>query len=242
MKFIKLLLGFMLILTMLSTGFSTQIFLADSNNVFDTLPNNLWTDLIFTKEISTLEDSSTQQLTGRIVLDDAQEVLHTIQVLNSLGNNTKTFLVSANSFDSGLVLNSETFNLTPDAQQSIGVLSSYDGEEVEISVRCTIGCEVNSSNGYFVYMQVLDDQEKTITNAMDIFLTGVSSLITFNLLIWKIVLYVFIIVIILGFMGMLFGVAFMLFNYIRKINDSKGGVMSSTSGDNSEYKRSNRED
>lgn len=220
-----LILTFILLFIILSNQiFATQIFVADENNAFLTIPDDVFTEQILVRSFSTLQDSSAQNLLGRIITNDAQKTLFTIQVYNSLGNNTQQFIVSANSFVDNTIsnFNNYQFNLSPNEQQAIAILSSSNNEQFEIIVRCQTGCDNSTINGYDVTFQVLDEQEKTITNSMDIFLNSITEIITYNILIWKIVFYLLVFILFIGFIGFLFGIAFMIFDYSKKIRQNRG--------------------
>lgn len=190
---------------------ATQILVGNES----TLPvnQNLYTDRIFGKEYSTLQDETSQQLTGRITQEEAQETLYTLQVLNELGNNTMNFTLTANYFIGGSpsFVNTD-FSLLPGEQQALGVLTTQNDQEFQIVLQCTNGCNNSTINGYKVVYQVLDKQEQTYGNAIDTFLGFVSDLIEINVNIWRVVYYV----IILGaFFTAIFSLIIVFFKFLE---------------------------
>lgn len=219
-----------LTLAMINLGYSTEVFVANENNAFDTLPNDIWTDRIYSKTFSTLQDDTTNYFLSRVIMDEPQENLMTIQILNEIGNNTMEFKLIVTSFIGGSpVLNTQTFNLSPNEQQAFAVLTTEEEEEIDLAIRCSSGCDNSSLNGYKAVFQLYDDREKTITDAMDIFLSAVTDVINYNIILWRILVYVVIFIVAGGFVASLVAVALYLFSLIKKIEKGKGVVNTKSS-------------
>lgn len=211
-----------MILSMSFVGNATEIFVGDETSL-PTIPSEDYPDRIVSRTFTTLQDPTSQVITPRIVQDNIQEILYTIQVFNNLGNNTQTYLLSATNFVGGSPnIVTATFNLTPGSQQAFGVLTTIDNEEFEIGFTCTDGCDNLTANGYKVISQQLQKREvRTISETADAFIDGALTLIEINISMWKLGFALFIFGIILSLIIGIFGFGFKLIEFAEKIRDAK---------------------
>ena len=202
----------LLSLFMISSVNATQIF-EGVNNAFPTLPNDVWTDRILSKTSSHLEQDSAVFLQNRVLFPETQKTLHTVQILNEMGNSTQNFTLSANYFvGNDLNFNNVQFSLFPGQQKAFAVLTTQDNQELDLFVTCTNGCGNSSGSGYKIVYQLLDKQDRTYSQAIGVFIGFTSDLIEINLNLWRLAFYLIIFII---FIGLIIGILYLIFKFIE---------------------------
>lgn len=181
------------------TIYTNQIYRFDGTNVFSNSQIDILRNTIFSIPGKTLITSS---------------------ILNT-DNVTHNFKFSANSLTGGIILSSETINISPNSQRDFSVLTNINDEEVDIFFKCN-DCVNNSIGSYSYNYQLLEKSEKgSIDDITTTFVGAMKDFIDIQIGFWKIIYYLFIFAIVLGTIGLLIGFGFKFYSWAEDLNEKK---------------------